>query len=164
MMAIPDIELWFAVQRFVFHEAQLLDERRLREWLELFTPEAEYWVPYTWEQRSPRDHVSLYWETVPLLRMRIERLEHEATASQLPHSRVNHHLTNLTVEGDPTVALTAQAYLLYVEYRRDEQRTFSGRCTWQLQPHEGSFRIAHKRVDLLNADQDSGHLRFSIPF
>lgn len=159
-----DIDRWFAVQGFLFREAQLLDERRLREWLDLFTPDAEYWVPYAWGQNSPRDHVSLYWETVPLLRMRIERLEHESTASQLPASRVNHHLSNLMVDGNPAGPIHARAYLLYVEYRRDEQRTFSGRCTWQLQPHGESFLIAHKRVDLLNADQDSGHLRFSMPF
>ena len=159
-----NIERWFAVQGFLIHEAQLLDQRRLREWLDLFAPDAEYWVPYAWGQTSPRDHVSLYWETVPLLRMRIERLEHEATASQLPASRVNHHLSNLTVNDGANGLIAAQAYLLYVEYRRDEQRTFSGRCTWQLQPDQNTFRIAHKRVDLLNADQDSGHLRFSIPF
>lgn len=163
-MAMQNIERWFAVQAFLFHEAQLLDERRLREWQELFTPDAEYWVPYAWGQQSPRDHVSLYWETVPLLKMRIERLEHDATASQLPASRVNHHLSNLTIDGDASGPIVAHAYLLYVEYRRDEQRTFSARCTWQLQARGESFRIAHKRVDLLNADQDSGHLRFSIPF
>jgi anthranilate 1,2-dioxygenase (deaminating, decarboxylating) small subunit len=96
--------------------------------------------------------------------MRIERLAHEATASQLPRSRVNHHLSNITVADEPDAGVTARAYLLYIEHRRDEQRTFSGRGTWRLQPHGDSFLIAHKRVDLLNADQDSGHLRFSIPF
>lgn len=60
--------------------------------------------------------------------------------------------------------MTARAYLLFVEYRRDEQRWFAGRAAWRLRAEGGALRIAAKRVDLLNADQDAGHLRFAIPF
>jgi benzoate/toluate 1,2-dioxygenase beta subunit len=160
-----DVQRWFAVQRFLFQEARLLDERRLDEWLALFAPEAEYWVPYAWGQASPRDHVSIVWETVPLLRMRVDRLMHDDVPMQWPASRVNHHLSNLMADAPgPDGTISARAYLLYVEHRRDEQRFFSGRCTWRLTPASGGFLIALKRIDLLNADQESGHLRLSVPF
>jgi ethylbenzene dioxygenase subunit beta len=159
---MADLELWHRVQAFLFHEARLLDERRFGEWLDLYTADAEYWVPYSWEQKSPKDHVSLFYETVTLLRMRVDRLENELSPLDVPKSRVNHFLSNVTVEGGPE--LTARAYLLYCEYRREEQRWFAGRATWRLRPEGTTFRIAAKRVDLLNADQDSGHLRFAIPF
>ena len=45
----------------------------------LYAPDAEYWVPYAWEQQSPKDHVSLFYETVALLRMRVDRLEFKNT-------------------------------------------------------------------------------------
>ena len=159
---MADLELWHRVQAFLFHEARLLDERRFDEWLALYAPDAEYWVPYSWEQNNPKDHVSLFYETVTLLRMRVDRLENELSPLDAPKSRVNHFLSNVTVEDEPE--LTARAYLLYCEYRREEQRWFAGRATWRLRPEGNSFRIAAKRVDLLNADQDSGHLRFAIPF
>jgi 3-phenylpropionate/cinnamic acid dioxygenase small subunit len=159
---MADLELWHRVQAFLFHEARLLDERRFGEWLELYAPDAEYWVPYAWEQKSPKDHVSLFYETVTLLRMRVDRLQNELSPLDAPKSRVNHFLTNVTVDDGPE--LTARAYLLYCEYRRQEQRWFAGRATWRLRPDGKSFLIAAKRVDLLNADQDSGHLRFAIPF
>lgn len=159
---MADLELWHRVQAFLFHEARLLDERRFAEWLELYAPDAEYWVPYAWEQKSPKDHVSLFYETLTLLRMRVDRLENELSPLDAPKSRVNHFLSNVTVEDG--AELTARAYLLYCEYRRDEQRWFAGRASWRLQPEGKTFRIAAKRVDLLNADQDSGHLRFAIPF
>ena len=159
---MADLELWHRVQAFLFHEARLLDERRLGEWLDLYADDAEYWVPYAWEQKSPKDHVSLFYETVTLLRMRVDRLENELSPLDAPKSRVNHFLTNVTVEdGDE---LTARAHLLYCEYRREEQRWFAGRATWRLRAEGDTFRIAAKRVDLLNADQDGGHLRFAIPF
>ena len=159
---MADLELWHRVQAFLFHEARLLDERRFGEWLQLYAPDAEYWVPYTWDQKSPKDHVSLFYETVTLLRMRVDRLENELAPLDAPKSRVNHFLTNVTVEDG--AELTARAYLLYCEYRREEQRWFAGRAAWRLRPEGKTFRIAAKRVDLLNADQDSGHLRFAIPF
>lgn len=157
-----ELELWHRVQAFLFHEARLLDERRFGEWLELYAPDAEYWVPYAWEQKSPKDHVSLFYETVQLLRMRVDRLATEHSPLDSPQARVNHFLSNVTVEDG--AELTARAYLLFCEYRREEQRWFAGRSSWRLRADGKSFRIAAKRVDLLNADQDSGHLRFAIPF
>lgn len=158
------LERWHEVRDFLFREARLLDERRWEAWLDLYDADAEYWVPQAWEQESPTDHVSLFHETVGLLRMRTDRLEREFSPLEWPKSRTNHHITNVTVEDDTGVALTARAYLLFVEYRREEQRWFSGRTTWRLSAGEGGFRIESKRVDLLNADQENGHLRFAVPF
>jgi 3-phenylpropionate/cinnamic acid dioxygenase small subunit len=159
---VSSLELWHRVQQFLFQEARLLDERRLQEWLALYAEDAEYWVPYAWGQKSPKDHVSLFYETTKLLGMRVDRLERELSPLDSPASRVNHYLTNVRVEEG--AELTASANLLFVEYRRGEQRWFAGRCTWRLRPRGDAFLIAAKRVDLLNADQDGGHLRFAVPF
>ena len=50
-----------------------------------------------------------------------------------------------------------------MEYRRDEQRMFSAHVTWALVAEGDGFSIASKRVDLLNSDQESGHLRIAMP-
>jgi len=161
------LEQWHRVQQFLFHEARLLDERRLQEWLALYTDDAEYWVPYAWEQKSPKNHVSLFYETKPLLSMRIDRLEHELSPLDSPMARANHYLTNVQVDAvtvEEGAELGARAHLLFVEHRRDEQRWFAGRASWRLRPRGADFLIAAKRVDLLNADQEQGHLRFAVPF
>jgi len=160
---MAELELWYRVQSFLFHEARLLDERRLSEWLDLYAPDAEYWVPYAWGQESPKTHVSLFYETVALLRMRVDRLENERSPLDSPPARVNHYLSNITAEAGEG-QITARAHLLFVEYRREEQRWFAARSTWRLRSQADGFRIAAKRVDLLNCDQDSGHLRFAVPF
>lgn len=158
------LERWHAVQQFLIAEARLLDERRFDEWLALYAPDAEYWVPYAWGQQSPHDHVSLFYETVTLLRMRVDRLAQEHSPLDSPPARVNHHLTNVTVDEEGGGRLTARAYLLFVEHRRDDSRWFSGRCTWTLHERGEGFEIAAKRVDLLDADREGGHLRFAFPF
>lgn len=157
------VERWHQVQQFLFAEARLLDERRLQDWLAMFAADAEYWVPYAWGQQSPKDHVSLYYETKSLLGMRVDRLERELSALDTPMARTNHYLSNVTAqEADGEV--NARAHLLFIEYRREEQRWFAARAAWRLRPQGESFLIAAKRIDLLNADQDAGHLRFAVPF
>ncbi len=52
-----------AVVRLLYEEAASLDERRWDDWLALFEPDAEYWIP-AWDSedehtRDPRSEVSL---------------------------------------------------------------------------------------------------------
>lgn len=157
------VERWHAVQQFLFEEARLLDEREWDAWLALLLPEAEYWMPYEWGQESPSDHVSLFYEDVTLLRMRIDRLKSDLSPLEWPPSRTNRHLSNIRIETDDGNRLTVAGYLVFVEYRREEQRWFSGRVTWDLHADGDAFRIAAKRVDLLNCDQETGHLRIAVP-
>ena len=110
------VEHWHRVQQFLFQEARLLDERRLQEWLALYADDAEYWVPYAWNQQSPKDHVSLFYETKKLLGMRVDRLERELSPLDTPMARTNHYLSNVTVDDDDR----ARAYLFFVEYRRED--------------------------------------------
>jgi len=156
-------ERWHAVQQFLFDEARLLDEREWDAWLALFLPEAEYWMPYEWGQESPTDHVSLFYEDLTLLRMRIDRLKSDLSPLEWPPSRTNRHLSNIGIVTDDGSRLTATGYLMFVEYRREEQRIYSSRVTWELAEAGDGFRIAGKRVDLLNCDQETGHLRIAVP-
>ncbi|HWM76977.1 MAG TPA: aromatic-ring-hydroxylating dioxygenase subunit beta, partial [Methylomirabilota bacterium] len=41
------------IESFLYREADLLDERRYEEWLELFTEDAHYWMPL--RRNVPRD-------------------------------------------------------------------------------------------------------------
>lgn len=157
------VERWHAVQQFLFDEARLLDEREWDAWLDLFLPEAEYWMPYEWGQESPTDHVSLFYEDLTLLRMRIDRLKSDLSPLEWPPSRTNRHLSNIRIVADDGSRLTATGYLMFVEYRREEQRIYSSRVTWDLAEAGDSFKIAGKRVDLLNCDQETGHLRIAVP-
>src|SRR4051812_3532651 len=48
------------VQRLLFHEARLLDDRRYDDWLATFTPECLYWVPSRNEPGDPRTETGIY--------------------------------------------------------------------------------------------------------
>jgi benzoate/toluate 1,2-dioxygenase beta subunit len=142
------------LEAFLIHEARLLDERRFREWMELFAEDGTYWVPAVPDQKSPFDQASLFYDDRDLMRTRVERLEHPRIHVQTPPSRTAHLLGNVVVEsaddakGEYAVAST----LIMVEYRDEQQRVFAGRQHHQLRREGSQLRIVRKRVDLINCD------------
>ena len=141
-------------EEFLIEEARLLDERRFREWMGLFSEDGTYWVPAAPGQTSPFDQASLFYDDRDLMRTRIERLEHPRIHVQTPPSRTAHLVGNVRIEqaaegkGEYVVGST----MIMVEYRDDAQRIFAGRQQHRLRRDGASFRIVQKRIDLINCD------------
>jgi benzoate/toluate 1,2-dioxygenase beta subunit len=132
-----------AFEDFLIHEATLLDARRFRDWMALFTDDGTYWVPAVPDQRSPFDQAS-----------RVDRLEHPLIHVQTPPSRTAHLVGNVIVEqaDAPRGEFVVGSTVIMVEYRDDAQRMFAGRQHHRLRCVGASFRIVQKRVDLINCD------------
>ena len=142
-----------AAEALLVNEARLLDERRFREWMALFTEDGVYWVPAAPDQQSPHDQASLFFDDRELMKTRIDRLEHPLIHVQTPPSRTVHLVTNVTIEAAEAAGEIALASnVLMVEYRLDRQRVFAGRQRHRLRYADSAWRIAMKRVDLINCD------------
>jgi benzoate/toluate 1,2-dioxygenase beta subunit len=143
-----------ACERFLLHEARLLDEARFDEWLALFTSDAWYWVPSQPGQASPHDTISLIYDDRKLLETRVRRLSSPRIYSQEPRSRTSRIIGNVTVEegaaGDP--ACLVRSKFQVVEYRREMQTTYAGTAWHRLVASRENVMIASKRVDLVNCD------------
>ena len=141
-------------ERFLMHEARLLDDGRVDDWLTLFTEDAWYWIPTEPDQQSPFDTVSLIYDDRRLLETRVRRLSSPRIYSQEPRSRTSRIIGNVTLEETPPGgdACTVRSKILVLENRRDSQRLFGGTALHRLVQFDGNLRIAWKRVDLLNCD------------
>jgi 3-phenylpropionate/cinnamic acid dioxygenase small subunit len=139
---------------FLIHEAALLDQRRYRDWMALFTEDGTYWVPSVPNQESPFDQASLFYDDRELMKTRIERLEHPRIHVQTPPSRTAHLIGNTMVESADAAAgeYVVGSTFIMVEYRDDRQRVFAGRQQHRLRRAGTGFRIVQKRVDLINCD------------
>jgi 3-phenylpropionate/cinnamic acid dioxygenase small subunit len=146
--APPDVEL------FVLHEAALLDARRFRDWMALFADDGTYWVPAVPNQDSPFNQASLFYDDRDLMETRVRRLEHPRIHVQTPPSRTVHQIGRVMMDETPgrDGEIVVSSSVVMVEYRLDTQRVFGGRQLHRFRPHDGSFRIAQKRVDLVNCD------------
>lgn len=139
---------------FVVHEARLLDDRRFEDWMALFAEDGLYWVPAAPDQPDPWRSASLFFDDRELMRTRIARLRHPEIHVQTPPSRANRVVANVVVEeaDDDGGAWLVSSSLWMAEYRLDSQRVFSGRQYHRLKRDGGRFRIALKRVHLVNCE------------
>ena len=75
------------VTDFVVREADLADARDYEAWLELWAPEAIYWVPCNEDDYDPRQHVSIIYDDYQRLVERCTRLSSQGAFAQEPPSR-----------------------------------------------------------------------------
>jgi 3-phenylpropionate/cinnamic acid dioxygenase small subunit len=147
---------------FLLREARLLDDGNFGEWLELFTPEAWYWVPSEPGQTDRFETVSLINDDRRLLETRVRRLASPRMYSQEPRSRTSRIVTNVTIEEAATNFCTVRSKFLMIEYRREQQRIFGGTALHGLVRAGSGIMIAWKRVDLINCDAPLDGI--TIPF
>ena len=138
------------VEQFLYHEARLLDTGRLEEWLALFTEDATYWVPLERDQKDPYETSSIIHDDRTLLELRVKQARHPRAHARLPLARTVHHVGNIQVE-ETNKEITVNSTLQLVEFRNDKQRLWAGLVEHRLQRNADTFRIARKRIDLVNS-------------
>ena len=139
---------------FVYHEARLIDEKRLDEWYELFTEDGLYWMPLTRDQAAGRTQTSLFYEDRLLLKVRIERLNSPNAFSQAEPSWCQHVLQAPRIESrdDATGAYVLRTPFMYLEVQRDDQQVYAGVAWHHLKLQDGRLRMQMKKIDLLNRE------------
>ena len=148
-MSATDVQ---AVQDFVLAEARLLNQARYQEWLALFATDGRYWVPLGGDAQSETDtHNALADEDRLLLTLRVERLAAGRAHSQQPASRSAHVLQLPQVDVCNDHHAEVYTPFTYVESRGEQQIWLAGQWCHRLCREQGAWRIALKRVNLLNA-------------
>jgi p-cumate 2,3-dioxygenase beta subunit len=92
------------VEDFLYREAALLDDWKLKEWLELFSPRARYEVAPTGEadagSMSSAESLFLVADDRERLEQRVIRLRKPQAHAEYPHSRVRHLYSNVRIIED----------------------------------------------------------------
>jgi len=153
MTAAP-VKVWDVreIETFLVHEARLLDERRYEDWLALFTEDGWYWVPLEEGQADPKETVSLMYDDRRLLETRVRRLTQAKLHIQEPKSRTSRIVTNVSIETRDDAGATVRSKFIVTEYRRGAQLTYAGSYFHRLVRQGGQFRIAGKRVEIINSE------------
>ena len=139
------------VEQFLFHEARLLDAQQYEAWLELFTEDATYWVPLEKDQRDPLETSSIIHDDRALLELRVKQARHPRAHARLPLARTVHQVGNIVVSEEKNL-LKVKSTLVLVEFRSEKQRIWGALVEHHLRRAGDGFRIAHKRVELVNSE------------
>jgi 3-phenylpropionate/cinnamic acid dioxygenase small subunit len=160
-----------AAEDLLYVEAQLIDEDKLEQWLQLFTSDGIYWVPSD-EHADPEVETSIIHDDTLQLEKRIYQLRNKHLA-QDPRSRTVHLVSNVQVfPGDKPDEVIIHCNQLITEMRPGDHqylqsglgqpRTFAARCKYTVRQVEGEWRIAQKLVLLINRDLPLENISFIL--
>ena len=153
----------------LFQEAYLLDRLRLDEWNALFTDDGLYWMPID-PEADISVHASLMYDTPLRREERVFHLLHNVFPAQSPRSRTQHLVSNVMVEpGAGGAALVRSAQVVYEMRTGDytqvglgDIRPLIAQVEHTLRQEGGAWKIACKKILLLNRDAWQGNLTFYI--
>ncbi len=139
---------------FLVREAELLDERRFREWLDLLAPDIVYRMPVRVTAPETLEHGLLedmahFDEDLYSLRKRIERFETGHAWTEDPPSRTRHFVTNVrTFEGTAANEIVVKSYVLLFRSRGDirDADLVSAERTDTLRRTDAGLRLAKREI------------------
>jgi len=146
-----------AVERLLLREARLLDERRYRDWLELFTDDVRYWMPANETRRlddlpldmTPR--MAFFDDGRRELEMRIRRFEAPTAWSENPPTRHVHLVANVEhLGGGPDGAEVASVVIAYRSRGDVEMAPIVARRRDRVVSDGARLQIAERRIDALS--------------
>src|SRR6266508_4506792 len=134
-VSIESLLLVREIEQFLYAEADMLDERRYSEWLELLTEDVRYWMPMARnvqygdaEHEWTRELQDLAWfdEGKITLTQRVQQIMTGIHWAEEPASRVTHMVTNVeVVDVVPSLSAPAEVtvkcrFLVYRNRLQDE--------------------------------------------
>lgn len=139
-------------EQFLYRQAALLDDKKWRAWIDLFTADGIYWMPPDASYQTWDGQPAIFAEDRDLMTVRMKRVLHPDAWSQRPLWSTNHVVSNVIVDraaknGD----LAVRSRFHMMELRRDDVRHFAGQYTHHLKKAKGGYRIKLQRVDMTNA-------------
>ncbi|HLY66590.1 MAG TPA: aromatic-ring-hydroxylating dioxygenase subunit beta [Chloroflexota bacterium] len=137
------------IERFIYREAALLDDRQFDSWLNLFTEDAIYWIPNVSADSDPRREAFVVHDDRQELALRVARLQHPAALTQNPPPRIRHFVGNVVAQTvNQGECLVTSNQLVY--YTKGEREELYPGAHEHLLRHDGQgWRIVRKKVYLL---------------
>lgn len=144
-------ELQRSVERFLFHQSELLDTKHWSAYVDLFADDGVYWMPATPDQTEWLDSPSIFAEDHGLMEIRRLRVTHPNAWSQAPAWGTSHVVGNVVIEEQSPSHVRVRSRFQMLEIRRDCLRHLAGTYRHYLTRIGNDFKIVLQRVDLLNA-------------
>ncbi len=146
------------IEAFLYHEADLLDDRQFEAWLDLLTDDIRYWMPMRrnvkfddQQSENTRERQDMNWfdEGKETLTQRVRQILTGVHWAEEPLSRVSHMVSNIhLVQVMPEEVQVRCRFLIYRNRQQDETDFFVGKREDTLRKVDGSWKIARRKVIL----------------
>lgn len=161
--SIHHLLLTSEIEDFLYAEADLLDEWRYDEWLDLLTEDVRYWMPLRrnvkigeWDRENTKELQELAWfdEGKRTLELRVKQLDTGIHWAEEPRSRISHIVSNVRiVKAVPSVEAPTEVtvkcrFVVYRNRLQDETDLLVGKREDVLRKVEGQWKIARRSIFL----------------
>ena len=137
------------IEQFLYKEAQLLDDRRFNDWIELIADDIHYHMPVRRnvkfgeqdrENSDSESEISWFDEGKATLSGRVRQINTGLHWAEEPFSRVRHIITNVQIQ----------------DVQADEVKVTSNFFVWTNRLKDEVNLFVGKRDDILRRDPDTG--------
>ncbi|ETX08886.1 MAG: 3-phenylpropionate dioxygenase [Candidatus Entotheonella gemina] len=146
------------IEEFLYHEADLLDDRQFEAWLDLLTDDIRYWMPMRRnvkfddrESENTRELQDMNWfdEGKETLTQRVRQILTGVHWAEEPLSRVSHMVSNVRlIQATPEEVQVKCRFLIYRNRQQDETDFFVGKREDTLRKVDNEWKIARRKVIL----------------
>ena len=151
------------VANFLYHEAEVLDERRYEEWLDLLADDIRYWMPIRrnvklgeLDREFTREGQDVNWfdEGKDTLTRRVKQILTGVHWAEEPLSRLCHMVSNVQLLGaepsvlDPTQVALKSRFLVYRNRVETETDILVGKREDTLRRIDGHWKISRRKIVL----------------
>jgi 3-phenylpropionate/cinnamic acid dioxygenase small subunit len=156
---IEDHLLRLEIEDFLWHEADLLDDFRYEEWLDLLTDDVGYWMPIRrnvpsreieGELTAEGPELSWYTDDKTTLEKRVAQIRSHVHWADEPYSRISHFVSNVRIldSSSPDEVRVKCRFMFYRNRHEDEQSTFIGKRIDTLRRTSDGWKIARREIYL----------------
>ncbi|HET9916069.1 MAG TPA: aromatic-ring-hydroxylating dioxygenase subunit beta [Candidatus Binatia bacterium] len=164
-----DSQLRHQVEDFYYLEAELLDERKLREWFKLLAEDIRYWMPLrhnplerpdsVGEELSQPGEAYYFDDDWKSMKIRVERAYSKIAWAEVPPSRTRHLITNIRIKKDNGSELEVNSnFLVYRTRMESDKDIFVGARQDILRREGDGFKIARRTIILDQAVLDAKNI------
>jgi 3-phenylpropionate/cinnamic acid dioxygenase small subunit len=156
--ALDALLLHAEVERFFSTEAELLDERRFDEWLDLLHEDIRYWMPIAQNLRFDRSEfeytregseANWFDEGKDILRKRVLQIQGGDHWAEEPRSRTTHLVANVRVEATDGSDTTVKSRFIVCAYRLEHDvDLFVGKRIDVLRREQGTLKVLRRTIYL----------------
>jgi 3-phenylpropionate/cinnamic acid dioxygenase small subunit len=151
------------IEDFLYREAELLDQRRYRDWLGLLADDIRYWMPmrrnvkFGEDEReftNARSDVNWFDEGKETLSRRVKQIETGIHWAEEPRSRVSHLVSNVQLQNaepsfaDPQEVSVACRFLIYRNRVETETDILVGGREDSLRRNGEGWLLARRKIIL----------------
>ena len=160
---IAQVLLKYEIEEFLYQEAEILDERRFEEWLDLLTDDIRYFMPMRrnvkfgeLDREFTREGQDINWfdEGKDTLTRRVNQILTGIHWAEEPLSRICHTVSNVQVlEATPSVSEPLEVavkcrFMVYRNRVQTETDILVGKREETLRKVDGQWKIAQRKVVL----------------